>query len=120
MLTEEMTREERAEYWGLVVDEFNCSGMTKTAYCEKNDIAVSTLNYWINKLGELASAEALGGNRFAELLPPVQDEPASGFGQAHTPHMPCLSLAIKDVRIDVFTGIPIGLLRQVIAEVRDA
>ncbi|SFQ51731.1 hypothetical protein SAMN02910358_02607 [Lachnospiraceae bacterium XBB1006] len=47
--TENLTKEERAEYWQMVLDEFQDSGLTKTAYCQENEISVSTFNYWENR-----------------------------------------------------------------------
>ena len=43
--SEEMTKEERIEYWEMVLEDFNQSGLNKTCYCQNNDIPVSTLNY---------------------------------------------------------------------------
>ncbi len=40
MATDDMAREERLEYCGMVVDEFHQSGLTKTEYCQKNDIGI--------------------------------------------------------------------------------
>ena len=64
MTTENMTKEQREEYWQLVVDDFNESNVTKTEYCRKNEIAVSTFNYWESRLSE---AKEVPENRFVEL-----------------------------------------------------
>ena len=53
-----LTKEEYAEYWQMVLDEFQDSGLTKTAYCQENEISVSTFNYWENRLRELQENSA--------------------------------------------------------------
>ena len=55
--SEEMTKEERIEYWEMVLEDFNQSGLNKTCYCQNNDIPVSTLNYWSNRLRELQASK---------------------------------------------------------------
>ena len=34
--SEEMTKEERIEYWEMVLEDFNQSGLNKTCYCQNN------------------------------------------------------------------------------------
>ncbi len=52
-ITDDMTKEERQVYWEMVIEEWSSSGLTKTEYCQKNDIPVSTFNYWYNKISNL-------------------------------------------------------------------
>jgi hypothetical protein len=40
---------ERAKYWRQQVESFQASGMTRTAYCEANQIRLNTLDYWRKK-----------------------------------------------------------------------
>ena len=63
----------------MVVDEFHESELTKTAYCQKNEIPVSTLNYWENRLKEMKLAEEERGNRFVELSVPEGDSATIRF-----------------------------------------
>ena len=41
---DQITKEERVEYWEMVISEFKESGQTKSEYCGNNDIPVSTFN----------------------------------------------------------------------------
>ncbi|MCR5357153.1 MAG: hypothetical protein K6E63_07090 [Lachnospiraceae bacterium] len=72
--SEEMTKEERIEYWEMVLEDFNQSGLNKTCYCQNNDIPVSTLNYWSNRLRELQASKESSGDRFIELQVPEGNE----------------------------------------------
>ena len=45
-----MTKEEKYEYWRMVMDEYESKGISKSDYCKQNDIPVSTFNYWLDKL----------------------------------------------------------------------
>ena len=63
----EMTKEERIEYWEMVLEEFRQSGLNKTTYCQRNDIPVSTLNYWANRIKDIRASKEAAGDRFIEL-----------------------------------------------------
>jgi len=41
--------EERTAYWKQQVEEFQKSGLGRTAYCERNQIRVFQLDYWRHK-----------------------------------------------------------------------
>ena len=116
MATDDMTREERLEYWGMVVDEFHQSGLTKTEYCQKNDIAVSTFNYWDNKLNNLAAEACSEGNRFVEI--PVSDNKKELHivpGNTGIFH-PELSLLYNRMQILIDSSTPMSLLKSVLKE----
>jgi hypothetical protein len=53
---------ESASYWRQHIDALKDSGLTRKAYCEKNQIKISTLDYWRKKL----SASNIQGNRAKE------------------------------------------------------
>lgn len=117
MATDDMTKEERMEYWGMVVDEFHQSGLTKTEYCQKNDIPVSTFNYWDNKLNDLAAEASSGGSRFVEL-------PVSGNKKDLRVDMrdtvifqPELSLLYNKMQILIDSSTPMSLLQSVLKEI---
>ena len=52
-ITDNMTKEERKEYWELVMEEYADSDLSKRDFCNANDINPSTFNYWENRLEEL-------------------------------------------------------------------
>ncbi len=68
MATENMTKEQREEYWQMVIDDFKETDVTKAEYCRKNEIAVSTFNYWESRLKEKENDANVG--RFVELTEP--------------------------------------------------
>ena len=63
----EMAKEERIEYWEMVLEEFRQSGLNKTTYCQSNDILVSTLNYWANRIKDIRASKEAAGDRFIDL-----------------------------------------------------
>lgn len=114
--TEDMTKEERAQYWEMVVEEFNESGLTKTDYCRNNDIPVSTFNYWENRLKEMVQAKEMEGHRFVELPVPVDEKrhppaaiPGGGF---HTE----LVVMYGGVSLFLNSDTPLPLLSAVLEE----
>ena len=50
-----MKIDESREIWTSRVSDFKSSNLTQKAWCEKNDIKVSTLRYWIRKIRSAAS-----------------------------------------------------------------
>jgi hypothetical protein len=116
MSTDDMTKEERMEYWGMVVDEFHQSGLTKTEYCQKNDIAVSTFNYWDNKLNDLAAEACCEGNRFVELPVSGNKQDLHIASRDTDVFQPELSLLYNKIQILIDRSTPMSLLRSVLKE----
>ena len=115
--TEDMTKEERAEYWSMVVDEFHESELTKTAYCQKNEIPVSTLNYWENRLKEMKLAEEERGNRFVELSVPEGDSATIRFSSFNADDFVTeIALICDGVKVLVNSETPMSLLASVLGE----
>ncbi|MBE5901585.1 MAG: hypothetical protein E7280_06730 [Lachnospiraceae bacterium] len=113
--TENLTKEERAEYWQMVLDEFQDSGLTKTAYCQENEISVSTFNYWENRLRELQENSA--EPRFTELPVPDGEPNEIRFTIPATPEfIPQLSLLLNDVQVFANSNTPMTLLSEVLGE----
>lgn len=50
-MEQKMTDEQRVALWQQRLEEIAASGMTQKAWCKQNNIAESTLRYWIRKLG---------------------------------------------------------------------
>lgn len=131
MITDNMTKEERIEYWELVMEDFQQTDLTKTAYCQENDLSVSTFNYWENRLKDLHAEELLDGNRFVELIPPGSDDAESNSRFARdkgsVPERatsagfePELTIQCNDLQIMVNSSTPLPLLRQILREARHA
>lgn len=56
-----MTYEERfnnEQIWKLRIQEYQASGLTQLQWCDKEDIKVSALRYWLRKLREEDSRES--------------------------------------------------------------
>ena len=49
-MNDEMSKDEKREYWEMVLEEYESSGVSKSEYCRVNDIPISTFNYWLDKL----------------------------------------------------------------------
>ena len=115
--SEEMTKEERIEYWEMVLEDFNQSGLNKTCYCQNNDIPVSTLNYWSNRLRELQASKESSGDRFIELQVPEGNEKSiyytrsDGYG-----FKPEIIVETGDFKISLNSSTPIPLLTAVLKE----
>lgn len=54
------------EIWISRIDDFRSSNLTQKSWCEKNDVKISTLRYWIRKLSyaECAAADDSGFSGF--------------------------------------------------------
>ena len=111
--TDSMTKEERQEYWEMVIEDFSESDLTKTEYCKNNEIAVSTFNYWENKLKELKD-QAEGG-RFVELR--IPDDDASKINVADGCFEPELGIDYRGLRILITSQTPMPLLTNVLGEI---
>lgn len=53
-----MDREERIQYWAKHIECWKASGLTQRAYCEREAIACSTLQWWLRRR-RVHSAEAV-------------------------------------------------------------
>lgn len=118
--TEDMTKEERVQYWEMVIEEFNESGLTKTDYCRNNDIPVSTFNYWENRLKEMAQEKEMEGSRFVELPAPADERrhPASPIpGRCAGDFYPELAVMYEGVDIFLNSDTPLPLLSAVLEEI---
>ncbi len=113
-LTENMSREERQEYWELVISEFSESGLTKTDYCKNNEIPVSTFNYWENRLKELG--ETNDGSRFVELKVHDGVSPRIQLAESFPTFQPELGIDFAGLRILINSQTPMSLLSNVLGE----
>jgi hypothetical protein len=88
-----------AEMWRMV-EEFQCSGLTRREFCERHHTAVTTLDYWWRAQsgptplvkGEVAASEAAWGFTLS-LANGRRIESQWNFGEAELPR-----LKARDVR----------------------
>ena len=79
----------RLQEWITIINEYNASGMTKTAWCKANGIKRRQFYYWQLKLRKLA-AESIGDNPQSLSLPEkagfyeITPSPASSFSTSFT------------------------------------
>lgn len=112
--TNDMTNEERREYWGMVIDEFRSNGSSKTEYCKNNEIPFSTFQYWYKKFTSDEAEES--GSRFTELVDPALEK----LKEEPVPERPPqdfqgeLSIQYGGVCIQVSSKTPMPLLTSVL------
>ena len=63
--------------WKALLEEFNNSGLTKTAFCKKHRIATSSLHRW-----QRLFAEQAGVTDFIDVTQPLSNTPAPPPAQA--------------------------------------
>ena len=115
---EEMTKEERIEYWEMVLEEFRQSGLNKTTYCQRNDIPVSTLNYWANRIKDIHATKETAGDRFIELPIPEGNAKVIRYsnGNGYT-FAPEIILEYSGIKISLNSNTPMSLLSAVLKEI---
>lgn len=115
--TDDMTKEERAEYWEMVMEDFSGSSKTKIDYCKENEIPVSTFNYWVNRLEELKRADNPAEDRFVELPQSVvRNNPFKIESNATASFVPEMEIACNGMRILINSSTPMTLLSSVLRE----
>ena len=112
--TDDMTKEEREEYWALVFEEYQESGLCKTEYCRNNDIPVSTFNYWLKRLtGDHVSDEG----RFAELIiPEKRTESLDQISPSSVLFRPEMILEYRGARLQINSSTPQELIKRVLGD----
>ena len=117
MATENMTKEQREEYWQMVIDDFKEADVTKAEYCRKNEIAVSTFNYWESRLQEKENDANVG--RFVELTEPSGEPKTIRYASSLVPpsddaFAPQAVIALDKIRILVNNETPGSLITTVL------
>ena len=93
---------EVASYWRQQIEVLKSSGLSRRAYCEKNQIKLSTLDYWRQKLSR--SEEQADGTSEGGWIPVrIRDDEPSG-----------IDLRIGRVTIVVKPGFDATLLTELI------
>lgn len=119
--TDDMTKEERVEYWQMVMEDFSDSNKTKTEYCKENEIPLSTFNYWVNRLEELKQADEFKADRFVDISDEIaKDHPISIGISDPMMFIPELVMDYEGVHILINSSTPMQLLSSVIREIGNA
>ena len=117
--TDDMSTEERVEFWTMALGEFRISGLSKAEFCRQNGFKTSTLNYWQRRL-ESRPDETDRPPQFIELDTALLRPENSPDGSTSLPFTALLSVLCGGVSILVGQDTPMDLLAQVIRTVRDA
>ena len=100
------TRQERLEFWKGHIAGLSKSGLSRRAYCQQNDLSISTFDYWRMKLKTPATAlheRSQSHDRWVTLQVADESTPDSG-----------IRLRIGRVTIEVDPGFNRELLAEVI------
>ena len=112
MATENMTKEQREEYWQMVIDDFKEADVTKAEYCRKNEIAVSTFNYWESRLQEKENDVNVG--RFVELPVPSGEPKTIRYSSQGVSFTPQAVIALDKIRVLINADTPGSLIETIL------
>lgn len=110
-----MTKEEKYEYWRMVMEEYESKGISKSDYCKQNDIPISTFNYWLDKLD--ASNDNTNKGRFVELKVRDKKEDSVSITDELVEFIPELNITFNNLIISINSKTPMQLLSDVMNEV---
>ena len=114
-MSSEMTKEEKYEYWRMVMDEYESKGISKSDYCKQNDIPISTFNYWLDKLD--ASNDNTNKGRFVEQKVRDKKEDSVSIADELVEFIPELNITFNSLIISINSKTPMQLLSDVMNEV---
>lgn len=101
-----MEQAEHLELRSQQVRDYLSSGKSATLWCAENNIKVSTLRYWLNKLKREPSVDESGHEVFVE------------FKQQFTGKEAPLIIKIGDISIELYPGFNTDTLREAITALR--
>ena len=118
--TDDMSTEERVEFWTMALGELKSSGLSKAEFCRQNGFRTSTLNYWQRRL-DGRQTETAAATRFIELDPAIL-RPDDGPGSHGTPAPFAAQLSVLCGGVSILVGrdTPMELLARVVGVLRDA
>ena len=99
-----MNLEEQSMLRRQQVNDYRASGQTTAAWCSENNINISTLRYWLNKI-----------NREAKTDP--KQEIFIEFKQPSAKEIPVI-IKIGTISIELYAGFQAETLREAIAAIR--
>ncbi|MCH4826778.1 IS66 family insertion sequence element accessory protein TnpA [Planococcus halocryophilus] len=95
-----MKRKEKEIYWTGQISEYRQSGEPLVQWCEKNDIKIHTMKYWLRKQSPVSKK-----SQETAWVSCLVEEPLSET---------TLTLKIKNVEIEVMSGFQDELLLKVL------
>jgi|WetSurMetagenome_2_1015567.scaffolds.fasta_scaffold993958_2 hypothetical protein len=99
---------ERTQYWQQQVDVFEKSGLSRKAFCEQQQIKISTLEYWRRRLNK--HCQRSRQENAAEWIPiKIQDSRSSG-----------IVLRVGRIAIEINQGFDRALLVEVLQAIGTA
>jgi transposase-like protein len=115
---DDMTTEERLLYWRMIMDEYEESGLQRIDYCRKNDIALSTFDYWKRRLRETEQEGSGEDTRLVEIKLNESDREITTHHQSvfNTE----LLITYNDLELHINSSTPMALLKQVVEGLRYA
>ena len=94
-----MKRKEKELYWTDQISEYRQSGESLVEWCEKNDVKLHTMKYWLRKQSPVANEKP---------------ETAWVSCMVEEPPKEAITLKIKNVEIEVMSGFQDELLLKVL------
>ena len=94
-----MIGKEKAIYWTEQISEYRQSGESLAKWCEKNDIKIHTMKYWLRKQSPVSKEKPETAWVSCMVEEPVRDT---------------ITLKIKNVEIEVMSGFQDELLLKVL------
>ena len=135
MTTTNMNPEDRIEYWRMVMEDLDESGLSRTEYCEKNDIKISTFDYWKRRISDIEASDNEGPRfaelildpnpvRFAELIldpNPVQTTPSTKACPTPTQNFVAqMMVTCGDITLHINNDTPSELITRILKVMQDA
>ena len=124
MDTKGMSFAERNEYWDMVLEDYDSSGLNRKDYCTKNDIPIRTFKYWEDKLrGKSTSSSHVA---FAEISDMENEDWCSKSDDDSTRQQTTLSFETELVigcgfyTLGINSSTPMELVKIVLKEVSNA
>ena len=94
-----MKRKEKELYWTDQINQYRQSGESLVEWCEKNDVKLHAMKYWLRKQSPVATEKAETAWVSCMVEEPLRD---------------AITLKIKNVEIEVMSGFQDELLLKVL------
>lgn len=105
---------EKCQLWISRVNDFNSSGMTCKAWCAEHQIPVSTMRYWIRKVGKNESGQTDFEPVFAK-LPSEQEISSETNGMDPAPIHIFIS---QHIHVEIMPSCPPVLLQTFVGALK--
>ena len=115
---DDMTTEERLLYWRMIMDDYEESGLQRIDYCKKNDIALSTFDYWKRRLREIEQDDSGEDTRLVEIKLNEPDQEITTHPQLEFNTE--MLISCNGLELHINSSTPMALLKQVVEGLRYA